>query len=522
MDNPDAAKKWKVLIVAALALGIATIPVWLVSIPPTADFPKHLARLHILLNVGHDPLLAQYYKAAWGLIPNMAFDIFVFGTARVFGLLLAGKLFIILLFAVMLTGPVFLHYALFQRWSYWPLGACLLLYSRHFLWGMVSYTFGAGLSLWAIGLWIYLRQSRTAVRLVVPAFMAVALYFSHLFAVGFYAVVITTYELFQLFGNERCGPRRIVRLALILGAQFVLPFVFFLNSPTASHAGRVAFGDFSRKFIDIPMGLVNNYNLIFDAGTLALIGGFFLFGLYKGWLRIHRIFYGVFAVVVALHFAMPQYLMSSANADVRTILPLALLAVGTTRFTVKNHRMAISVFAAVACLFIVRTGIVACNWAWAERAVWPEYRDAIALLPRGAKLNSYFLNTSRGWFTNPPHAYFVTLAIIKKSAWCPRLSHQRAQWTVAFRSPYEEIARRYPALEIHRPDPAHPLVPDAGNPRNPFYIGALARYDYLLVANPSDLGGPVPPCLDPRYQGRFLTLYQIDHAQTGGAPPPAG
>ena len=52
-----------ILTAAAVLLGIALIPILLVEIPPLADYPNHMARMHILADAGRSPVLTHIMKS---------------------------------------------------------------------------------------------------------------------------------------------------------------------------------------------------------------------------------------------------------------------------------------------------------------------------------------------------------------------------------------------------------------------------------------------------------------------------
>ena len=59
-----------------LALLVVT-PVFLVAVPPLADYVNHLARMRVISVQGIDPNLSAFYKIDWQLIPNLAMDLIV-------------------------------------------------------------------------------------------------------------------------------------------------------------------------------------------------------------------------------------------------------------------------------------------------------------------------------------------------------------------------------------------------------------------------------------------------------------
>ena len=78
-----------------------------------------------------------------------------------------------------------------------PLGFLLvapLFYNRIFLVGLMNYTFGIGLALWALATWIYLRERALVLRLLVSMLFCVGLFFCHLFVVGLYGLGLLAFD----------------------------------------------------------------------------------------------------------------------------------------------------------------------------------------------------------------------------------------------------------------------------------------------------------------------------------------
>jgi hypothetical protein len=73
---------------------IVLLPLALVAIPPLTDYPNHLARMHIIATLDRDPMLSQFYRIDWALIPNLMMDLVVPPLARLIGVYEAGRLFV--------------------------------------------------------------------------------------------------------------------------------------------------------------------------------------------------------------------------------------------------------------------------------------------------------------------------------------------------------------------------------------------------------------------------------------------
>jgi len=222
-------------------LAITSIPVVLHPWPPMSDYINHLARMQVIATINTDPELARFYEIDWQLIPNLMMDLIVPWLVRVMNVYVAGQLYTLSSFVLILSGTVALHRQLFGRWSVLPLIGFPLLYNNVFLVGTMNYVFGIGLALWALTSWIWLRERNLALRLAVSTLFVIGLFFCHLFAVGVYGVGLLAFELHRLWTGLRRAPRddragaqaaRLIVDFAITGLPFLPVLPMLMMSPT--------------------------------------------------------------------------------------------------------------------------------------------------------------------------------------------------------------------------------------------------------------------------------------------------
>ncbi len=209
----------------ALLMGLLAIPIFSTVLPPLFDYPNHLARMHILAEGG-----SEYFAVQWAPLPNLAQDLIVPPLSRLIPLETASKLFLLMIFALMAGGTVWLNRAVTGRWRLWPLLAFLLLYNRIFLWGFLNYLFGIGIALVGAALWLSLERKRWWVRILVSSTVSLLCYASHLAAFGCYALVIFGLE--AVPGIRELLARRwpiLVRRAVVATPQFIAPAALLLG-----------------------------------------------------------------------------------------------------------------------------------------------------------------------------------------------------------------------------------------------------------------------------------------------------
>src|SRR6267378_1368877 len=91
---------------------LVSIPIWTHPLPPLSDYVNHLARMHVLATVSKNPLLAGFYEINWQVIPNLTMDIIVPRLAQVMNIYLAGQVYIVTMFALIISGTLVLNRAL--------------------------------------------------------------------------------------------------------------------------------------------------------------------------------------------------------------------------------------------------------------------------------------------------------------------------------------------------------------------------------------------------------------------------
>lgn len=164
----------------ALVLAFA-LPLLFPAIPPLADYPGHLARYRIAQ--GGSALLAQWFDYRWQLLPNLGVDAIVAALAPVIGVERAGKVVVIAIPMVTTAAMLTLSRQVHGRLPAATLFALPLGLGWPFHLGFVNYCLAMGLALAALAAWIALA-SRPAVRAVVGAAIAFALWLTHAFGWG--------------------------------------------------------------------------------------------------------------------------------------------------------------------------------------------------------------------------------------------------------------------------------------------------------------------------------------------------
>ena len=139
-------------------------------------------------------------------------DLIVPLLAQVMKIYMAGQVFIVAMFALIISGTLVLNRALIGRWSAMPLFAIPLLYNFVFLVGLMNYIFGIGVALWALAGWVAVRERVWPLRFALSTASVVVLFFCHLSALGIYGIGVLSFELpasvgaaFRAVAAARCS-----------------------------------------------------------------------------------------------------------------------------------------------------------------------------------------------------------------------------------------------------------------------------------------------------------------------------
>ncbi len=91
---------------------LISIPIWTHPLPPLSDYVNHLARMQVIATIKENPQLAKYYEIDWQVIPNLIMDFIVPVLARVMNIYIAGQVYIVGMFALIISGILALNRAL--------------------------------------------------------------------------------------------------------------------------------------------------------------------------------------------------------------------------------------------------------------------------------------------------------------------------------------------------------------------------------------------------------------------------
>jgi hypothetical protein len=271
---------------AACILAVALVtPIWLVDLPPLIDYPNHLARAYLLEHIHNDPWLSRIFSVHWGILPNLAVDLIWPPLVGILPPLVAGQFVLATTLLAPLCGVLVFNRALFGRASRWSLACALVAFNTAFLIGLLNFLLGLAGAFCVAAVWVRWQRRRSLSGFLVVSIGAILLFFCHIMAVAFLAVLIISYEGENILSSE--GGRHIVRRGMAIGMIFVPVIVLYCISPTAQATGPMTWPlPISKLFYTFAP--VMNYNLGNDIAVAGVLLGFLAVALNKRWLLMPR------------------------------------------------------------------------------------------------------------------------------------------------------------------------------------------------------------------------------------------
>jgi hypothetical protein len=513
----------QIAILFIVLTGITSIPIVLYPWPPLADYMNHLARMYIISGVGADADLARFYEIDWQLIPNLMMDLLVPPLERLMNVFIAGQVYIAMSFVLILSGTLALNRQLYGRWSVLPLIAFPLLYNKVFLIGTLNYVFGIGLCIWALAVWVQLRERGVILRLGVSAAFVLALYLCHLFALGLYGLGLLAYELYRLGAIHAWRPQPQSaevsrRQSLLLLGDFAatgLPFLpvipLLMMSPTWGLRGSFMW-EFSGKL----EGLVYVVEAYSQAAALVLTG---IVAFAAGWairqkvLKFHPFGYALLAVGAVAYLAMPRVMFETYMADQRMPIALAFLVVACAHINLRHQQVRRGFATVLVLLLAIRVFEVETVWADLSK-VTTSFRESTRHIVRGGKVLVAYGDPHAGEDPRDlPLVHAASLTVIDRSALVTTNFTVRGKHVLRVRPEYRD--------RVDTNDGTPPAVEelievaeDASSEKDAYWKQWTTDFDYLYVLfTEPNYENPEPTLLTAIYVGDRFVLYRINRSQ---------
>jgi hypothetical protein len=403
----------QLLALFGMLLLLSSIPIWTYPLPPLSDYINHLARMQVIAKGAGDPTLAQYYRIEWTIIPNLMMDLVVPVLGRFMRIYLAGQIFTVTCFVLIISGSMALGRTLFGRWTPVPLLAIPLLYNYVFLVGVMNYIFGIGLAFWGLAAWIRLKE-HPILRLPVATAFVVAMFFCHLFSVGIYGIGLLAYEFWRLYMTRREPWRPRLLAFFVAGLPFLPVIPLLLASPTRHLASEISWEP--RGKIDGLMYVIELYSDIVALGIAATLAAGATWAARRGLLRVHPMAWVTLVVGTIVYLALPRIMFATYMTDQRLPIALAFMLFGCIDMSLQHRLVRRAFIAVVFMLVIVR--VIEVNVSWANLSTTTsEFRGSVKRIKPGSKVLVAYGHASGGDdVSDLGLVHAACLAIIERSA----------------------------------------------------------------------------------------------------------
>jgi hypothetical protein len=462
MTGGDRAERAKALFATRAAwwsvLGatcaVLLVPLFLVDVPPLLDYPNHMARMYVLAFGAQDPILSQMYEQHWAIIPNLAIDLVMPEMLKLLPIYLAGRVVLGVTLLLPLAGAIVYHRVAFGVRSYWPLTAALGAYNALFLFGFMNFLLALGMALLAAAGWLRWRETHPVWVTAGGALVTVAIFFMHLFGLGFLGVLIGCEEFssfWRLWRAGRAAWSDLLRRAAMGAVAFAPPVVLVLLAPLDQLNGRMFYRPLWHKIYC----LIEPF-MAYDGLADALTGGAFALGLClavrHGRLRaapgIALALSGLFVAYLICPFAMK----GTGFLDARFPIMLGLLLFAGLRPQGSSPRATGAIAAVLVVAFLARTASVGVVWLDHNRDV-ADFRRVTEAVAPGSRVLVVSVDPEDvpGYWDGVPRgrrvpAFFridfhlPALLTIEHRAFIPYLFTVAAKQPLAVRPPFDRIS----------------------------------------------------------------------------------
>jgi hypothetical protein len=495
-------------------------PILCVRIPSLGDYLNHLARVHILLAIGHSPALQRFYENRWHIMPYLGFDVPVAGLAHFTGIYTAGRIFAAVCVVMPVLAAGSLHYALYRRIGLVPALAFLLSYNYLLALGFLAYLFAASLAVMAFAGWIAASawpRWRRGVLFVLPA---VLVFLSHSFAFLAYGLLILAWECGQAARRGAAAWRVTALEFAAAGLQAVLPVALTLWLRVGDTFGGTKFSEYG-SLADRIGALLSP--LYFPGGPPVLVFAFVavpLLGMaLSGWPRLAGPALPPLLAVTLGALAMPHFLLNIWGTDLRLPIVVAMVLIGAAAPRRANARAVVVIVAVVAALVSARAASAAILLRRLDAQI-ARLRQVVAALPQAATLLVVDAPEDAPGRLAPRGIiqHMSLVAAIDRDAFLPTL--------FAGTTPLQLLPALQPlgsqgtrpltlsqflaAFRQSAPggEPASPL-PGAGVGGQMYWLGWPHKFDYVLIMRFGSAAGPLPPVLHQVAGNDVASLYRV-------------
>jgi hypothetical protein len=476
---------------------IATGPFLFASIPPMADFPGHVGRYHIMLDLGRSPYLQRFYGFKWTLIGNLGVDLLMMAVGPVLGAERGAWLIAGLTPALMVMGIFAVSRVVHGRVQPTSFLALPFVYASAFEWGFLNYDLAVALALLALALWIAWR-GRPRLRSVVFIPLAFGLWVCHAAGWGLLGLLVGGYELQAAIGDRGWRPTALGQAALRVlplapPALFSVGTVFRGATPYDAIASvhQTATQLIAWKLFVLIDQLHDRIHGLDVASGLILVG-LFLLALSRGALVSSALVLPAALICIAT-ILIPPIVGGIDLADYR-LAPVAAIVVV---LAMQAGSMRWPLFIVVCALALTGVRLVVTAWH-ADSKAYERHLTALNAVPMGARILALVPTVGGAaphW--SRPMSHLADLAIVRRDALV------NTQWTIANAQLLHVNANADIAWHA---DPSQFVASDKIG--QSLATAPLDRFDFVWVLGRYP-AGPAPGRLVPVYADDETRLFRV-------------
>ena len=495
---------------------LISIPIWTHPLPPLSDYVNHLARMHVIATLAKNPQLAHFYEIDWQVIPNLTMDLIVPLLARFMNVYLAGQVFIVGMFALIISGCLALNRALIGRWSVFPLFAFPLLYNYAFLVGLMNYIFGIGIALWALAGWIALRERAWPARFALSTVCVLALFFCHLSALGIYGIGVLSFEISRLWERRlEPWPARIADF-VASGLPFLTAAPLLRASPTMQLVGATYWEQ--RGKIDGLMYVISDYSDIAAFALITVMVASIVWGIRHRVLRFHPLVLTLIVVGAAIYISLPRIMFDTYMTDQRVPLGVAFMMFACGDLELRRRLVRRAFMIVLIVMITARLIEIDYNWSQLSDST-SEFRSSVRRIAPGSKVFVAYADRALGEDVRDlglVHA--ACIATIERNALVTTLFTVEGKQVLHVRPEFHD----YADLRDGTPPSTAQLIVAADHPapNTPRFWLNWTKFDYLYILFTEDEApNPDPARLKLIADGDRFQLYKIITPQLAQSRP---
>jgi hypothetical protein len=502
------AGPWPVAACYAVVLALLVWPVLGVANPMLADYPNHLARLHVAEALSEIPALARHYVVRDSFYPYLPMDLIVGALRPLIGLEPAGKVFLVVAMLMPMGGAMAVARALHGRIGLWPLIVAPFTYNLLLGWGFTTYLFALGLALFAFAGWIATERWSWPVRLTLFSAVSAVIFCSHPFAFAAYGLLFGAWEIGRTQMWSWPGWRVATARIALAGIQALPPLLIALQLPPADMGSDATlFGKPAARLIALLSPVFFAVDFTEMVSALVLLAAFVV-AWRHGLIVFDRRMLWPVALLGTVSLVMPQTLTGIYLVHMRLPLLGVLLLLVACRPRALSPRTAALGVALLVAVLALRLSVAADRLAEADRHV-AELRAAGSSIEPGARV-----------LPTTSHERIARLG--SHHYW-----HASAYWTID-RAAFDPLLFSFfnidvvPELRRSSAPATSPvkfevlLTPEGETPRIKLRAGQInywrnwrGVFDYVIDLDGGTPADEVPPELSVVQRGTIYTLYRV-------------